>query len=50
MKALNLILAAFLLLFPLKSMSQNPPNYDESKVPALILADPFVSEKGHLIQ
>ncbi len=31
-------------------MSQNPANYDESKVPALILPDPFVSEKGTLIQ
>ncbi len=31
-------------------MSQSPANYDESKVPALVLPDPFVSEKGHLIQ
>lgn len=31
-------------------MSQTPAIYDESKVPALILPDPFVSEKGQLIQ
>lgn len=31
-------------------MSQTPANYDESKVPALALPDPFVSEKGKLIQ
>ncbi len=44
----------FLLLFfsllPLVAMSQNQPNYDESKVPALHLPDPFISEKGKLIQ
>jgi hypothetical protein len=50
MKKYFLILSAFLFLSPLKSMSQNPANYDESKVPALILTDPFVSEKGKLIQ
>ncbi len=31
-------------------MSQNTANYDENKVPDLILSDPFVSEKGKLIQ
>lgn len=31
-------------------MSQIPANYDESKVPALVLPDPFVSENGKLIQ
>ncbi|SEG39370.1 hypothetical protein [Algoriphagus boritolerans] len=31
-------------------MSQNPSNYDEIKVPALALSDPFISEKGKLIQ
>jgi hypothetical protein len=50
MKKLLQITSAFLLLFPLKSMSQIPANYDESKVPALALPDPFVSEKGKLIQ
>lgn len=29
--------------------AQNQANYDESKVPALILPDPFVSENGKLI-
>lgn len=29
--------------------AQNQANYEESKVPALILPDPFVSEKGRLI-
>ncbi|WP_111672335.1 glucuronyl esterase domain-containing protein [Algoriphagus litoralis] len=50
MKKLHLIASAFLLLSPLKSMSQNTANYDENKVPDLILSDPFVSEKGKLIQ
>jgi len=50
MNQLYLSLLTFLLLFPLKSMSQTPANYDESKVPALVLPDPFVSEKGKLIQ
>ncbi len=31
-------------------MSQIPANYDENKVPALALPDPFVSGKGKLIQ
>lgn len=31
-------------------MSQIPANYGQSKVPALVLSDPFVSEKGKLIQ
>lgn len=31
-------------------MSQTPPNYEESKVPALHLPDPFVSEKGKQIR
>jgi hypothetical protein len=30
-------------------MAQNPANYDESKVPDLILPDPFVSLKGNPI-
>jgi len=31
-------------------MAQNPANYDESKVPDLILPDPFVSFKGKSVQ
>ncbi len=31
-------------------MPQTPANYEEDKVPALILPDPFVSDKGRLIQ
>jgi hypothetical protein len=50
MKMYFLILSAILLFSPLKSMSQNTANYDENKVPDLILSDPFVSEKGKLIQ
>ena len=40
-----------LLLFSLTMnlMAQIPPNYDESKVPDLILPDPFVSLKGNPI-
>jgi hypothetical protein len=47
MKLISLLLAS--ILIPLITMSQTPPNYDESKVPALHLPDPFVSEKGKLI-
>lgn len=50
MKKPYLILLAIFLLSSLKSMSQIPANYDESKVPALVIPDPFVSEKGTLIQ
>lgn len=50
MTRLFLISSAFLLLYPFQCMSQIPTNYDEEKVPALILPDPFVSEKGRLIQ
>lgn len=47
MKLISLLLAS--ILIPLNTMSQTPPNYNESKVPALHLPDPFVSEKGKLI-
>lgn len=50
MKKLTLLISAYILLFPIKSMAQNSPNYDESKVPALTLPDPFVSENGHWIK
>jgi hypothetical protein len=48
----NLIKYFILLFFIQISMTvkaQNQTNYDESKVPAIILPDPFVSEKGMLI-
>lgn len=44
---LNLFVALFI---PLIAMSQTQPNYDENKVPALHLPDPFVSEKGTQIR
>ncbi|MBC6366898.1 acetylxylan esterase [Algoriphagus sp. AK58] len=47
MKSLAVLLAS--ILIPQITMSQTQPNYDESKVPALHLPDPFVSEKGKLI-
>lgn len=47
MKLISLLLAS--ILIPLNTMSQTKPNYNESKVPALHLPDPFVSEKGKLI-
>lgn len=50
MKKLLLIFSVFPLLSPINGMSQILANYDEDKVPALILSDPFVSEKGRLIQ
>jgi len=48
MKSIAFFLIA--LLTPFFAMSQNQPNYDESKVPALHLPDPFVSEKGKQIR
>lgn len=48
MKSIAFFLIA--LLPPFFAMSQNQPNYDESKVPALHLPDPFVSEKGKQIR
>lgn len=46
----NIALLFAFILFPLVTMSQTQPNYDESKVPALHLPDPFVSEKGKQIR
>lgn len=48
MKSIAFFLIA--LLTPFFAMTQNQPNYDESKVPALHLPDPFVSEKGKQIR
>ena len=48
MKSIAFFLIA--LLTPFFAMTQNQPNYDESKVPALHLPDPFVSEKGEQIR
>jgi len=39
----------FLIQISMTVQAQNQANYDESNVPALILPDPFVSEKGILI-
>ena len=46
----NIALLFAFILIPLVTMSQTQPNYDESKVPALHLPDPFVSEKGKQIR
>lgn len=49
----SLISFSIVLLFvqiPMTVLAQNEANYDESKVPALVLPDPFVSEKGVLIR
>ncbi|MDF2157272.1 acetylxylan esterase [Algoriphagus sp. CAU 1675] len=46
----TLFSALFTLLFSQFAMSQPTPNYDESKVPDLVLPDPFVSAKGKIIQ
>jgi hypothetical protein len=48
MKSIAFFLIA--LLTPFFAMTQTQPNYDESKVPALHLPDPFVSEKGKQIR
>jgi len=48
MKSIALLFA--FILIPLVTMSQTQPNYDENKVPALHLPDPFVSEKGKQIR
>ncbi|WP_075350335.1 glucuronyl esterase domain-containing protein [Algoriphagus marinus] len=50
MKPLLFSVAFLLAQIPMKLFAQNEANYDESKVPALILPDPFVSEKGFLIK
>lgn len=50
MKPLLFSVAFLLAQIPMKLFAQNEANYDQSKVPALILPDPFVSEKGLLIQ
>ncbi|MHA7130160.1 glucuronyl esterase domain-containing protein [Algoriphagus namhaensis] len=39
-----------LTLIPIRMQAQHSVNYDESKVPALVLPDPFVSEKGEMIR
>lgn len=39
-----------LTLIPISMQAQNKANYDESKVPALVLPDLFVSEKGEMIR
>jgi hypothetical protein len=44
---ISLLILFFFLTINL--MAQNPANYDESKVPDLILPDPFVSLKGNPI-
>jgi hypothetical protein len=49
----SLISFSIVFLFvqiPMTVLAQNEANYDESKVPALVLPDPFVSEKGVLIR
>lgn len=50
MKALiNYFLLLSIIQTPMTLQAQDQANYDESKVPALVLPDPFVSEKGMLI-
>ena len=50
MKSLIASSIAFIFIqLPMNLQAQNQANYDESKVPALVLPDPFVSEKGLLI-
>lgn len=50
MKSLIKLSIFFLLLqIPMIVQAQNQANYDESKVPPLVLPDPFISEKGILI-
>jgi hypothetical protein len=51
MKSLISFSIVFLFVqIPMTVLAQNEANYNESKVPALILPDPFVSEKGVLIE
>ena len=49
MKSFKLLILFFLII-SFSTMAQKEPNYDESKVPALILPDIFLSEKGKWIQ
>ncbi len=50
MKLLSYCLILFLITqLTMTAQAQNQANYIESEVPALILPDPFVSEKGKLI-
>lgn len=46
---INYFILFFFIQTSMTVQAQNQANYDESKVPALILPDPFVSEKGRLI-
>ena len=46
----SLINAWIFTLLSLSAMAQNEPNYEESKVPALVLPDIFLSEKGKWIR
>ena len=46
----SLINAWIFTLLSLSAMAQNEPNYEESKVPALVLQDIFLSEKGKWIR
>jgi hypothetical protein len=45
-----LLIFLFLNSFPKNLMAQEQFNYDESKVPDLVLPDPFVSAKGEIIR
>lgn len=47
--ATQLIPFLFFTFLIMTAQAQNQVNYDESQVPALVLPDPFVSEKGLLI-
>jgi hypothetical protein len=46
---INYFIFLFFIQTPMMLQAQNQANYDETKVPALVLPDPFVSEKGMLI-
>jgi hypothetical protein len=50
MNLIFIYLIAFIFIqLPMTTLAQNQANYDETKVPNLVLPDPFVSEKGLLI-